>query len=227
MLQELAANQLWVADMPASRLGFEFGARMTIVRLSSGDLFIHSPIELDATLKRELDALGAVRYVVSPYRMHFMHLLDFAQAYPEARFYASPGLGQMEGVTFDGVLGDKAEPEWAADLEQVVIRGNVLDNEVDFFHRASRTLILTDLCFNIPSERSLTTRVMARFLGVLETCAPTRTFRLLTRNRVATRKCIEHILAWDFDRIILAHGKIVESGGKMLLRTNFSWLLGR
>lgn len=227
MLQELVANQLWIAEMPASRLGFEFGARMTIIRLSSGDLFIHSPIELDTVLRQQLDSLGTVSFVVSPYRMHYMHLLDFAKAYPNARFYAPPGLGEMEGVTFAGVLGDRPEPEWASDLEQIVIRGNALDNEVDFFHRASRTLILTDLCFNIPAERSATTRVMARVLGVLEKCAPTRTFRLLSRDRAALRKCIEHILSWDFDRIILAHGNIVDSGGKMVLRTGFSWLLGR
>jgi len=227
MLQELVANQLWIAEMPASRLGFEFGARMTVIRLSSGELFIHSPIELPGSLKQQLDALGTVQYVVSPYRMHYMHLLDFARAYPTARFYAPPGLGEVEGVTFAGVLRDTPEPEWAADLEQIVIRGNALDNEVDFFHRASRTLILTDLCFNIPAERSFTTRVLAGVLGVLERCAPTRTFRLLSRRPAVLRKCIEHILSWDFDRIILAHGRIVESGGRMILRDAFSWLLGR
>ena len=227
MLQELVANELWVAEMPASRLGFEFGARMTVIRLSNGQLFVHSPIELDGALKQSLDALGTVGFVVSPYRMHYMHLLDFARVYPDARFYAPPGLGEVDGVTFAGVLGDTPEPEWAADFEQIVIRGNALDKEVDFYHRASRTLILTDLCFNIPAERSATTRVMARVLGVLEKCAPTRTFRLLSRDRPALRKCIEHILSWDFDRIILSHGDIVESGGKLILRRSFSWLLGR
>jgi hypothetical protein len=213
--------------MPDERHVFQFGARMTLVLLDGGHLFVHSPIELDAALKGEIDALGRVAYVVSPYRMHYMHLLDFAQAYPDARFYAPPGLGEMEGVTFNGVLSDTPAPEWAADFEQIVIRGNALDNEVDFFHRASRTLILTDLCFNIPQDRSLLTRVEARVLGVLERCAPTMMFRLLTRNRAAARKCIEHILKWDFDRVILSHGDIVETGGKMALRNGFAWLLGR
>jgi len=227
MLTQLVENQLWVAEMPASRFGFEFDARMTVVRLGSGELFIHSPIELDSELQRELDALGSVAFVVSPFCMHYMHLLDFARVYTDARYYAPPGLGDMDGVTFSGVLSDTPEPAWSADLEQIVIRGNALDNEVDFFHKATRTLILTDLCFNIPAERSAITRVLARLLGVLETVGPTRTFRLLTRDRAATRKCIEHILSWDFDRIILSHGNIVENGGKMKLRTAFAWLLGR
>src|SRR5690242_14804067 len=66
ILREPAPGQLWIAEMPAAKFGFEFGARMTVVRLPGGGLFLHSPIALTPELRRELDALGPVRCVIAP-----------------------------------------------------------------------------------------------------------------------------------------------------------------
>jgi hypothetical protein len=226
MLKPLAPDQLWVAEMPFHPPGLDLGARMTVVRLTDGSLFIHSPIQLNLDLQRDLDALGLVRFVVSPNRFHTAHLAEFARAYPQAKLVAPPGLKkQIPGVQFAGVLGDAPEPDWAADLDQALFRGDVLVTEVDFFHRSSRTLILTDICFNIPSDRSLTTRLIARWLGILDRLAPSRTFRLLLRDRQAGRRSVERILAWDFDRVIVSHGSIVETGGREQFRQAFAWLL--
>lgn len=226
MLRELAPNQLWTAEMPYRPGGLDLGARMTVVRLSDGGLFIHSPIELKQDLQRELDRLGSIACIVSPTRLHYMHLAEFANAYPEAKLYAPPGFQkEIPGVRFAGVLGDTPEPQWAADLRQLEFRGNKLDNEVVFLHPASRTLILADLCFYVPSDRSAATRVIARLLGVLDRLGPTRTFRLFMRDRQESRDCIQQILAWDFDRVIVSHGDIVESGGHARFRDGFAWLL--
>jgi len=35
---------------------------------------------------------------------------------------------------------------------------------------------------------------------------------------------VERILSWDFDRIVLCHGPIVESGGKTVFREAYSFL---
>jgi len=34
-----------------------------------------------------------------------------------------------------------------------------------------------------------------------------------------------HILAWDFDRVVVAHGEVLESGGREALRQGYAWLL--
>jgi hypothetical protein len=226
MLQELAARQLWIAEMPAQKMGFEYGARMTVVRLPDGGLFLHSPIELGDPLKRELDALGPVRAIISPTRFHITHVPEFARAYPEARIYAAPGSeSKLKGLLSPGVLGDTPEPAWAEVVDQAVFRGSSLYDEVDFFHWPSGTLILTDLLFNIPTNRSWTTRVMAAMLGVLGRPSPSRSFRWTMRDKAAIRASLERILAWDFDRIILSHGDFVETGGKAVFRRAFAWLL--
>jgi hypothetical protein len=33
------------------------------------------------------------------------------------------------------------------------------------------------------------------------------------------------MLAWDFDRIVIAHGEVLESGGREALRAGYAWLL--
>lgn len=46
----------------------------------------------------------------------------------------------------------------------------------------------------------------------------------LFRNKAAARASLERILSWDFDRIILAHGHVVETGGKETLRSAYAFL---
>jgi hypothetical protein len=225
MLQELAPDQLWIADVPLTLMGFAIGARMTVVRLPGG-LFIHSPVALTPALKEALDRLGPVAAVAAPARLHYAHVPEFARAYPGARLYYVPSLGPgLEGLALAGTLGETPPPEWAGVLEQSPFRGSSLYDEVDFFHPATRTLILTDLVFNIPRSRSWLTRVIARSLGILGRPALSHSFRLTMRDRAAARASVERLLAWDFDRLLLAHGEIVVTGGKEALRRAFAWLL--
>ena len=55
------------------RLPLPFTTRMTVVRLGSGDLFLHSPIAYDAALSDELTSIGRVWHLVSPNQFHYAH----------------------------------------------------------------------------------------------------------------------------------------------------------
>ena len=69
-----------------------------------------------------------------------------ARAWPAAKLYASPGLARRRrDLTFAGELGDRPDPAWAADIDQVIFHGSFVMEEVVFFHRASRSVIVTDL----------------------------------------------------------------------------------
>jgi hypothetical protein len=225
-LKPVVAERLWVAEAPASVLGVELGTRMSVVRLEDGGLFLHSPVDLDDALRAELAALGPVRCVVAPNKLHYLSVHHYFGGYPEAKIYAAPGLeGKLEQLSFHGVLGDRPEEAWAADLDQVLFAGAPAVQEVVFFHRATRTLILTDLCFFIPADSPFGTRLFAQVSGVLEKLSPSRAFRAMIRDRAAARASLERILAWDFDRILLTHGRLVETGGHPMFRQAFTWLL--
>lgn len=54
----LLAPNLWIFDQPHKFLGIQIGTRMTIVRLETGDLFVHSPVQLNYLMRKQLDAWG-------------------------------------------------------------------------------------------------------------------------------------------------------------------------
>src|SRR5262245_31191129 len=93
---------LWTFHQPLSVLGAEIGCRMTVVRLGDGGLLIHSPIGLTPELRQRLDAIGPVRHVLAPNFDHYLFVEHFRTAYPEAQFYAAPGVAEkLRSVTFD------------------------------------------------------------------------------------------------------------------------------
>jgi hypothetical protein len=163
MLRELSPNRLWIAEMTLRFYGIEVGTRMSICRLSDGSLLLHSPLKLNEELKGELDWLGAVRFVVSPNKLHHLFIGDYFTAYPEARIYAPPGLPEKRPeLPFHGVPGDAPEPGWAEDLGQMVFRGYRYMEEVIFLHRQSHTLILADLLQSAHSDSPRLTHLGAR-----------------------------------------------------------------
>jgi hypothetical protein len=57
--------------------------------------------------------------------LHHLFLTEWKSAYPEARLYASPRLrGKCKDLAFDATLAEAPEPEWAADIDQVVLHGS-------------------------------------------------------------------------------------------------------
>jgi hypothetical protein len=90
-------QDLWVATRPLPLWVGDVGTRMTVIRLRSGDLFLHSPVSLDPALRDELDRTGRVRWVVGPSKVHHFFLGDYVRAWPEAELCGAPGLCVSSG----------------------------------------------------------------------------------------------------------------------------------
>jgi hypothetical protein len=225
MLRQLEES-LWVIDHPFKMAGVPVGTRTTIVRLTNGGLFLHSPGPLSVSLAKQIDELGEVRCIIAPNMFHHLYVPENARAWQAASVHLAPGLaGKRKDLSFNEELGNEPSPTWATDIEQVIVQGSKRVNEVVFLHRASRTLILTDLSFNFShaSQRSL--RFFLSLMGAYGKFGPSRLVRLLHPDRDALRVAIERILEWDFDRIIVSHGDVLESNGRAVLREAFGWLL--
>lgn len=95
-----------------------------------------------------------------------------------------------------------------------------------FCDRGSRTLILTDLLQSAHPESPPLTRLVHRLYGTYGNPGPPPPVRLGFREKAAARASLERVLSWDFERIVLAHGRLVETGGKAALRDAFSFLDG-
>ena len=219
VLREIG-DGLWVHEAPLRFVGFPAGRIMNVVQLGDGSLFVHSPAPLDEPLRAALDALGAVRFVAAPSRLHgHLSMGDYRDAYPEAELLGGPGLAKRrKDLDLAAELGDTPDPRWADVLDQAPFRGNFLLPEIEFLHRPSRTLILADLAMNFGPSGRRAMRIAARAFGMYGRLRPTPFFRATTRRRQAARADRERILEWDFDRVIPGHGAVWESGGKDALR---------
>jgi hypothetical protein len=222
------APDLWVADRPFKlplRLG-DIGCRMTVIRLTDGTLFLHSPVPLDSCLRAELSDLGLVRAVVAPSKLHHLFVADYVSAYPEAKLYGAPGLSEKrKDLAFDSILSDESPADWQDQIDQLLFRGAPVLNEVLFFHRATRTVMFTDLVFNIAARDAPKMRIFNWLTGIVGHFGPHRLVRLCAfTDREAARESIRRVLGWDFDRVIVTHGEVVESGGRDRVGFAFSFL---
>jgi hypothetical protein len=224
---------LWVARSPLRFWGVEVGRLMTVVKLDDQALFVYSPAPLDLALRHELDTLGEVRFVAPASTLHGHRFMEqYRQAFPQAQLFAAPFLERKrKDLWFDGLLGSVPDPRWSRHLDQAAFIGNRWLVEIVLHHRASRTLMVGDLCYNLGPSAARSARLVARLPfaspwgGLWGRLGPSALFRRSVRNRAAARACIESILAWDFDRVIVGHGEIVETGGHEAFRQAFAWLL--
>jgi hypothetical protein len=185
-------------------------------------------------LRAELDALGPVAHLVSPNKLHHLFLDEWARAYPSARMWGLPDLIAKRGdLDFSASLTDSAPENWAAHIDQVVMRGSVVMHEIVFFHRASRTAIFGDLIENFEASFIDThwtgwfglKRRVARVIGIMapDGRAPLD-FRATFLRRRAARESLARVLAWTPERVIMAHGAWIDRDGLEFLRRSFRWL---
>ena len=220
-------SDLWVASAPQRFLGFEIGARMTVVRFADSRLLLHAPVAARPELVREVAALGVVTHLVAPNRFHHLYAGEWQRLFPDASLFVAPGLeSKRPDLRIAGVLGREPEPGWAGTLEQEPIGGFPIPGEVVFFHRPSATLILTDLAFNVGPRSPAITRLAFRLGGAFGRVSPTPIERLLVRDRAAFRRSLERVLEWPFERVVVAHGEVSEKGGREQLRRGYAWVLG-
>jgi len=228
------AENVWIADGPEigmEYLGFRlpFPTRMTVVRLADGTLFVHSPVQPDPALMDQVAALGPPAHLIAPNSLHYWYVPDWKARFADAKIHAVPGLAEKakRPLAVDAVLGDEAPPEWRGEIEQVLIAGGML-SECDFFHRPSRTAILTDLIENFEAARvrSPLLRWIMRLSHVADPhgSAPYDMRMSFLRHRASLRAGVARILAWDAQRVILAHGRWYNRDGARELARAFAWV---
>lgn len=222
-------DEIWIADGPtvSAAAGFHYPTRMAVIRLSDGCLFVWSPIPLTDELRAAVDTLGMPCHIVAPNALHHLSISEWKHAYPAAKLYAPPGLREKrKDIVFDGDLDDTSINDWAGEIDQVVMVGNIITTEVVFFHFKSGTVLFTDLLQQFRADwfsgwRGLVARL--DLMAGLEPSVP-RKFRVGFTNRRAARKALARILAWPIDRVLMAHGTPVIADGKAFMRRAFSWL---
>ena len=224
-LLEYVKSQIWIVEYPVRYGAIDLFGRMTIVKLASGELIIHDPCDIDESLMHEINAIGEVKYIIAPGSFHHLFVRQFQQKYPNAETFVCPGLERKRpDIKFEWILGNKPDHRWEGGLEQVLVQGPRIIWEVAFFHKPSKTLILVDLLENIGDDYQHPASLYLQFWWKL-------IFRMWNRPKAApeyqmawgrkdvVRQSLEKIIAWQADRVILAHGELIEGNVTQILRT--------
>lgn len=205
------ADGLWHVQHAFKVNGLPLTTRMTLVRLDDGGLWLHSPVPLTPAQKTAVEVLGPVRHIVAPSKTHHLFLADCARAFPHATLHGAPGLARKRpDVAGLRELSMHADGPWAGELDGLLFDGIPFANETLWFHRRTRTLIVTDLLQWWQGDMALSARFYARVTGARRGLAVPKTVRLLVRDREAARRSAKRILDWPFERVIVAHNAVVE-----------------
>ena len=234
---KLMAENIWIVDGPAIEMSFgltkvPFSTRMTVVKLANGKLWCHSPIQPTQALLDSLDQLGEVAFLIGPNKLHYAYLQAWKDIYPQAQVWLASGIDQRVRaqkipLPHGQELTDQAPPDWSAELDQVLFKGSCFMQEAVFFHKASKTLILTDMIENIETHQMKTHQRLLYKLG--DNAYPNgktpRDLRLtFVGKKKAARTSFETLKNWKPEKIILAHGQCFLKNGQEELDRAFKWV---
>lgn len=225
---DLLAPEIWTADgAPVRFFGFPYPTRMTVIRLRDGALWVCSPIALDASLRAAVTELGTPRWLIAPNVLHHLFLAEWQREWPAARLLAPAGLRRRRpDLRIDADLGPEPDPEWEGEIDQVVFGGSLVMDEVVFFHRASRSAVVTDFIqrFDRASVHGWRGWLM-RLDGLVGDDGSTpREWRLTFRDRAALRRARDAVLGWQPERVIVAHGHCITHDAPATLARALAWI---
>jgi hypothetical protein len=228
------ADDIWIVDGPEIRfryagLEFPFPTRMTIIRLAGGGLWIHSPTEPTGSLTDTVAALGPIQHLVAPNTLHYWWLPDWHARFPDARVHAVAALSRRAKrplPPFDP-LENAPDAAWADDIDQLLVPGSLMTEAV-FFHRRSRTVILTDLIENFEPQRIRPPllRLLTKMVGAADPDgkAPYDMQWSFWPRRREVRNAVQRMIAWGPERAVIAHGRWYEHDAVNELRRAFRWV---
>ncbi len=228
-MQELASD-IWIFEGNSVQfLGLPFTTRMTVVRLSGGELWVHSPIQLSEPVKEHVESLGCVKYLIAPNHLHHLFLPEWIAAYPDVEVYGTNEvIKKRSDISFHGSLNNQQAWAWRAEIEQELFSGSPLMEECVFFHKNSATLIVTDLVENFSGrDFNYWQRLVAKGVGIL---APNGKTPLDWRlsfifGKQDARQHLDRLISWCPQILVMSHGEIVKENAKEFLARSFKWLV--
>lgn len=218
-MQQIAEN-LWVARYPMKLLGANLGRTVTIIRIG-GQVVIHSTAPFGTEDAAAIRELGTPAWMVEAACIHDTYTTQGRAVFPEADMYVPPEFPATGGGVAPKPL-TSPPTEWQGQLEVLAIAGMPKLNEHVFLHVPSRTLIVADLVFNVPTTAGAWVRFLLRMAsGLKGGPGVSRIFLAEVKDREAFQQSLAKMMQWDFDRVIVGHGDIIERDGKETLARIF------
>jgi hypothetical protein len=214
-LQKLAEN-LWSISYPLKLLGADIRKNVTVIRLQSGRLLIHSSGPFTPSDQTAIRALGQPTWLADVMLRHDTFSKEALTAFPGIAYLGPEGFSEV--ISYPTQCLIPPPPEWSEELTVLELQGVPSKRETVIFHRPSLTLIVADLAMNFPNDQPIWQELLLK-LAVGKHHAPgiSRSFTLMAKDEAALKDSIAQMMTWDFDRLIVGHGSPILSGAKTRL----------
>lgn len=212
MIQSLAPN-LWLIRYPVTVLGIDVGRNVTLIRLNSDELVIHSSAPFTKEDVAIISELGRPAWLVDAMLDHDTFAKEGREAFPEVSYLGPSGFAPDEEFPVGMLI--PPPHAWGAELQVLPIDGAPSFREHVFFHSPTRTLIVADLVFNFgPNEPFWKDLLLHLAVSGDHHPGMSLRFKAAIEDEAAFRESMDAMFAWDFDRVIVGHGDVIENGGK-------------
>lgn len=162
--------------------------------------------------KEQLAQAGAVTDIVAPSLLHTAGVPRAAEVFPKAKIWGPVGARAAKPkINWTGELTEAAWP-FGDELPFVRLAGIPRFEESVFVHRPSRSLLVTDLAFNMKDASGIGAWIILHLFGTYRRFAVSRFFLKSIQDRDAFEKSLGKIFAYDFERVVVGHGSVEEKG---------------
>ncbi len=211
------AGNLWLLAYPLKMLGADLRRNVTLIRLRSGKLVIHSTAPFTPDDVAPIRALGEPGWLLDGILRHDTFAQEGRAAFPGIPYLAPGGFSEIVGFPTTRIV--PAPAEWDGELRALEIQGAPKARDTALLHVPSRTLILTELVFNFGGDEPIWTKMLLRLaVGGKYHPGMSRPVKSGVKDKTAFQSSLATILGWDFDRMIVGHGDVIERDGKAKLR---------
>jgi hypothetical protein len=213
-VQQVGEN-IWLLRYPLRALGIDFGRNVTLIRLGSGRLVIHSTAPFSPADAATIGSLGEPGWLLDGTLFHDTFAAQGRSAFPTIPYLAPIGFAKVAGIPAAPL--DPPPEGWSGQLEVLPLAGMPRLREHVFLHRASRTLIVCDLLFHFAPATAWARFFACWMMRLPDGIGMSAFFRLMIRDRRAFETSLRQLMEWDFDRIIVSHGEMISSRAKEVL----------
>lgn len=222
------ANDVWIIRKSNEiKIFGDMGVCATLIQYAPGQIMILSPTRFSESDKTQIRELGNISWLVSPNPFHHLFLRPAQEAFPTARL-AGPveTARKRENLKFDLLFEGHGPWPWTSStLTFRLTARRPLHEEFVFFHTPSKTLVVTDLLFNLQSEATGVQHFFRKLNNVDRGLAMSRLSQLTFNDRKALKNTLLQILDLKPANLIVAHGEPVIGDAEAQLRESLSWLL--
>ena len=211
------AKNLWLLAYPLKMLGADLRRNVTLIRLHSGKVVIHSTAAFTPDDVAAIRALGEPGWLLDGILRHDTFAKEGRAAFPAIPYLAPEGFSEVVGFSTTPIV--PAPVEWDGELLALEIQGAPEARDTALLHVPSRTLILTELVFNFGGDEPIWTELLLRVaVGGQHQPGMSRPVKAGVKDVAAFQSSLATIMEWDFDRVVVGHGDVIEFNGKAKLR---------